>query len=287
MDEKVKDVGIMAFTDINEIEKDREKHFYVYNCGYFRIHRKVTTLKEVVNTSGYLLIYLHKGTMQVLIDGKREFVGSGNALVYKERQVRDIIFDANEVNERYFVYFQGKGVPHYLDQLALSDKTVFHCGDLYKHLHYFTDIINDFKIHDFSHDIDRMTYLFALLKAVSAASTGKRQDPEEGNPELDSVIEAMRREYSQNRPLSYYAEIYHSSVSTFIRHFEAYTGVSPIKYLNNIKIEIGKSFLANTNLSITEISFNLGMDNPLYFCNFFKNIVGISPTKYREANKTD
>ena len=94
----------------------------------------------------------------------------------------------------------------------------------------------------------------------------------------------METSYYKNFDLKYYAGVCNESVPSFIRHFKRQTGVSPMKYINNLKINIAKSFLSNTNLSVSEISFNVGIQNPLYFCNFFKKNVGISPTLYREQN---
>ena len=97
--------------------------------------------------------------------------------------------------------------------------------------------------------------------------------------------EVMESSYNKNYDLKHYAKLCNESIPSFIRHFKQQVGIPPIKYINNLKIEVAKSFLISTNMPISEISFNLGIQDPLYFCNFFKKNTGINPTKYREQNK--
>ena len=78
----------------------------------------------------------------------------------------------------------------------------------------------------------------------------------------------MEQTYYCNYPLEYYAKESAQSIPSFIRNFKNETGVSPKKYLNSLKIEKAKMFLSTTNLSVTTIALNLGMDDPFYFCNF-------------------
>ena len=80
------------------------------------------------------------------------------------------------------------------------------------------------------------------------------------------------------------------SVNHFIRIFKAQFGMTPQKFKQNILITQAKEFLTNSQLTITEIAHAMGFnDNPLYFSDFFKSIVGMYPSNYRKlhAKNTD
>jgi AraC-like DNA-binding protein len=77
------------------------------------------------------------------------------------------------------------------------------------------------------------------------------------------------------------AERLNMSYSWFRRIFKQYVGISPAQYIMEIKIQKGKELLTNTNMSCKEISFEIGFDNPDYFCTVFKGRTGLSPLKYR------
>lgn len=52
-------------------------------------------------------------------------------------------------------------------------------------------------------------------------------------------------------------------------------------YANNIRMNLAVSLLAQTELSIAEISFRIGYQNSTSFTNMFKNWCGLSPSQFR------
>lgn len=69
------------------------------------------------------------------------------------------------------------------------------------------------------------------------------------------------------------------------RIFQSTVYISPIKYINSLKIEKAKNMLRISNYTITEISRSIGFDDPYYFSRFFKKEIGISPSEYRKNVK--
>ena len=64
--------------------------------------------------------------------------------------------------------------------------------------------------------------------------------------------------------------------------FKKNMGVSVMNYYKKIKIERSKSL--NSNNSILEISTLLGFCDQCHFSKTFKNIVGITPTQYKNLS---
>jgi AraC-like DNA-binding protein len=56
--------------------------------------------------------------------------------------------------------------------------------------------------------------------------------------------------------------------------------------INKMRIEEAKRILSNTDLRIIDIALNLGFNNISYFNNLFKSYEGISPSDFRDKNKT-
>jgi AraC-like DNA-binding protein len=72
------------------------------------------------------------------------------------------------------------------------------------------------------------------------------------------------------------------SYSWFRRLFKQYTGFSPSQYIIELRIQKGKELLSNTNMTSQEIAYEIGFNNPNYFCMLFKKKTGKNPFKYRE-----
>lgn len=63
------------------------------------------------------------------------------------------------------------------------------------------------------------------------------------------------------------------------------TGLGVNDYINRIRIERSVYLLTNTNLSINEISYEVGFSYPRYFSTSFKQMKGMTPTKFKEENQ--
>lgn len=63
------------------------------------------------------------------------------------------------------------------------------------------------------------------------------------------------------------------------------TGLGVNDYINRLRIERSVFLLTNTNMNINEISYEVGFSYPRYFSTSFKQIKGMTPTRFKEENK--
>ena len=70
----------------------------------------------------------------------------------------------------------------------------------------------------------------------------------------------------------------------FSKLFKKKTGQNFIEYLTEIRIGKAKELLRNTDMSMKEVSMQVGYGDPNYFSRIFKKNVGISPTEYKEGD---
>jgi transcriptional regulator GlxA family with amidase domain len=71
------------------------------------------------------------------------------------------------------------------------------------------------------------------------------------------------------------------SERTFKRRFTQATGLSPIAYVQRLRIEDAKRRLERTEVSIDEISWQVGYEEPAFFRRLFKRVTGLAPGSYR------
>ena len=62
--------------------------------------------------------------------------------------------------------------------------------------------------------------------------------------------------------------------------FKSYTAMTPYQYFISIKIRRAKELLENGDLTIKEVAFRLGFDDPYYFSRLFRKKVGLPPSKW-------
>jgi transcriptional regulator GlxA family with amidase domain len=69
--------------------------------------------------------------------------------------------------------------------------------------------------------------------------------------------------------------------STFKRRFTQATGLAPIHYVQRLRIEDAKRRLERTEVSVDEISWQVGYEEPAFFRRLFKRLTGVTPGAYR------
>ena len=72
------------------------------------------------------------------------------------------------------------------------------------------------------------------------------------------------------------------SESSMQSYFKASFGMSVYQYIQRKRVEHAAELLIHTNESITEISMQVGYDNPSKFAKIFKRIYGETPLHYRK-----
>lgn len=101
------------------------------------------------------------------------------------------------------------------------------------------------------------------------------------NRECTQIKNYLDANYSENITLDMLASITHMNKYYMAHAFTRHTGLSPINYLIQKRIQEGKSLLESTTFSIAQISVTLGFSSQSYFSQVFKKATGKTPIQYR------
>lgn len=69
----------------------------------------------------------------------------------------------------------------------------------------------------------------------------------------------------------------------FLRRFKAFTGKTPVDFINSQRCEYAKSLLTATNLSVKEVAASVGFESHSYFSKVFSSFEGVSPAEYAKS----
>lgn len=75
------------------------------------------------------------------------------------------------------------------------------------------------------------------------------------------------------------------SYSSFRKTFKEYTGFSPARFINEVRMSKAKEMLTNTSMSIKEVAYHVGYNNHDYFFTAFKHMTGQTPAEYRNMTQ--
>ena len=98
---------------------------------------------------------------------------------------------------------------------------------------------------------------------------------------LGNIVAKMEKHCERNFSISDMCRQSGMSRAAFFRYFTNCYGVSPIKYLLNLRVNKSMQLLRDTKLNCSEIAMECGFTDASYFAMHFKKINGITPTAYR------
>ncbi len=98
---------------------------------------------------------------------------------------------------------------------------------------------------------------------------------------IRDTIEHINFNLQSNLSLSTISKAIGKNPSFLSNQFKKETGKTVTKYIQEKRIEESIRMLANTDMTIQEISHSVGIDDLSWFSKLFKNITGVSPTKYK------
>ncbi len=99
------------------------------------------------------------------------------------------------------------------------------------------------------------------------------------------TIVFMRDSINDRLAVADFASRYQLSMSHFSSLFRKATGMSPMEYFIQLKIQWACQLLFNSKVKIKDIARDIGYDDPYYFSRLFKKMMGISPERYRIMNQ--
>ena len=105
------------------------------------------------------------------------------------------------------------------------------------------------------------------------------------NSVLKPACEYICSHKSENITLTHMAELCHISPSYFSRLFTKETGENFTSYIAKLKVKWAKQLLEVTDMPISQISDELGFNEPGYFIKTFKKFEEITPAIYRKYYK--
>ncbi|WHX39790.1 bifunctional transcriptional activator/DNA repair enzyme AdaA [Mesobacillus sp. AQ2] len=104
---------------------------------------------------------------------------------------------------------------------------------------------------------------------------------------VDFITEYIDKNFSEKLTLESLANICHGSPYHMHRTFKKIKGITPVEYIQQVRVNAAKKYLVQTNKAIGDIAAYVGMANAPYFITLFKKKTGQTPALFRQVNKME
>ena len=103
-----------------------------------------------------------------------------------------------------------------------------------------------------------------------------------GDAEIRAAQEWLATHFTVANPVEQVIRRSRLAERTFKRRFGAATGLTPIGYVQRLRVEDAKRRLERTEASADEIGWRVGYEDGAFFRRLFKRVTGLSPGAYRK-----
>ncbi len=262
---------------------ENKDHSLVVNCcGYQKLMTKNLTRRRSKGRLDFQLIYIASGNGRFHINNKTQHVSNGQIVIYTPNEPQHYQYDASKFTEVYWIHFTGYEAHDYLKEFGLLNHSIHTVGVQSELISVFERIIHELNIKKPLREHLTTAKLVELLALFGRAIQSNKDFKKFDYEDINKTIQLMHKKYSHPIRVQELADVSNLSVYRFIHKFKAATGVTPMKYITDIRINEAKKLLSETSFNVSEVSSIVGYDNPLYFSRVFRKIVGMPPSHYRE-----
>lgn len=106
------------------------------------------------------------------------------------------------------------------------------------------------------------------------------------SPKIEQCKQFIEQHYMEPIGLKEMAEVAGQSKFHFSREYERRMGITPVRYLTEVRLAHAVKLMMTTECNLEEIARETGFSNANYFGKVFRKHMGISPGLFRESNNT-
>ncbi|MBP1754183.1 MAG: AraC family transcriptional regulator [Firmicutes bacterium] len=234
------------------------------------------------------LLYVAGGEGQITIGETTYPIRTGHLIIINPYVFHEERTAKENPLQLIFLSMKNFSLPGLKINQLIDDKTcpVIDCGK-YKHQidTYFRMLLTESSSQiQYYQQITKSLLIAIIVMTLRMLSIGGNGQ-EEMSVNCQKVRDYLDKNYTEAITLESLSEMVYVSKCYLSHMFKEQTGVSPIKYLTQKRIESACGLLRDTDMSVKEISRTVGYENPLYFSQVFKNVINVSPLDYRNNHR--
>lgn len=264
------------------IPRNQNTFFEVHMCGHTPPNQDYEMYRY--DNIVYVFEYVVSGKGIIETKESRTDVAAGDFYLLKRGFTGHYRADPEDPYDKIWVNVRGELVDRLCEIYGIDQPvTVIHCPDdtisrCITEIHQIMDTCDP----DYTDETMRVCSV-RIMEILSIVSSGdKYRKSVKAASTAEMVKDYLEAHIYDDVSLPDLAKQHFMHESTIIRKFSQRYGMTPIKYLNTIRIDAAKRMI-HDSIPIKQISSMLRFSDTSYFSLCFKKETGISPTEYYES----
>ena len=268
------DIFEIAYIGYEECQKDKRKVSLIKDCYIFHF---------VIKGKGYLksqkneYIPINKNSCFLIEAGK-------NAKYYQ---------DKDNPWTYFWIEIKGKNIEKFINLLAFkNNNNVINISNIKDIKNCFFDLFNQdlYSQNILSENLRIQSLILKIFSNLFSSNANHKLESKEKmlsktEEQVGAIIKYINNNYtSSNLSIKNLANMFYFNSSYLNRIIKKYTGMSPKRLIIKLRMERAVMLMKKKNMTVSEISFEVGYKNQFYFSKEFKDYYGVSPSQYMTTN---
>ena len=186
------------------------------------------------------------------------------------------LFAINDELLKDFLTTQQVNVPPMTEEFGaqvspMSDRLVAPCWSLAPYLNDSLQV---------SPGLLRLKVMELLYNVMDCSKNIFRQMLQLRQPVKVDIRRVVEENYTSPISIEELAYLSGRSLSSFKRDFQSIYGVSPAKWIREKRLSKARQMLLSSHMSVADVAYSLGFENPTHFSRIFKQQYGASPSTF-------
>lgn len=278
---KPTEIGVLKKSEVyfsSPSQTAKKLYYYPISAGHFFCVKNYHLIRE--NYNSLLITHIIDGTFTYVKDDRHFTAKAGETVILDCYRPHE--YYTNDSFESIWVHISGANSFDLFQEIEKNDGNIVKCSDA-EHVkkllfRIFNDIKSDNPPSELEMSLDIYKIFTELLNPQSIKSKGKN-DYEDN---IQDVKKLISDNLNENLTVQQLAESVHMSSSHFSRVFKQQTGFSPYDFVLISRLNRAKDYLQKTDMSISQIAYDIGFNSESNFIFFFTKNTGLSPSKFRK-----
>lgn len=276
-------IDIQEYKDLTDFAPRNQ--IQVNTCGIRTVSDHTLAYLRSKGRKDYLILYIKSGTLLVGFGSEMVPINAGKCLVYRPGVPQKYVYSTQFNPVAYYCHFVGPAATEAMEQLQQNQKIVYDISDrtafewLFQQLTqvYYAELSRVKQKPIFHLEANGM-----LLQLIGMLARNDMNKPGYVQSKIKLATEYFIKHFREEIDLNAFAMQMDMSISHFTHLFTKNIGISPYKFILNLRIDEAKDLLLSSQMDISEIALQVGYFDASYFSRLFRKYAGVSPTKYRK-----
>ncbi|ELC8466191.1 AraC family transcriptional regulator [Clostridium perfringens] len=234
--------------------------------------------------------YVTKGYGTFKFNGKVYNLKQGDIFILLKGMQVEYVASIDDPWEYYWIGFSGSNANEYLNRTSITNSCVANCEENSKIPHIILNMCEISKTYNPSRsdDILLLKELYSLLYAlIEEFPKPFEYKDKELHTYIQDALNFINSNYMHSITVQEIADYVNLSRSYLYKMFIKNLGISPQRYLINLRMYKATLLLKGTKLPIGEVANSVGYSDSLLFSKTFSKHFSMSPLNYRnnQVNK--